>query len=109
MLARIEEFHLTPVRPFHGVSWSTCVLLAWGPICTRPFQIGVILSRREERCSEEVETPVDPGATYVCAGPGSPMAGGPGRSARWLVLQFLAEVLGEEMFEDALRGAERPG
>ena len=98
MLARIEEYQLTPAKPFQG-----------GAVEHRPghlgfdmhqaFELGVLLSGYEERHLEDVVNLVKPGDMWLCAAwePHGWLPQEPG--TRELVLQFLPEFIGEEVFD----------
>ena len=99
MLAKIEEFHLTPAKPFHGGVVEHAYPGPLGTDMHQAFELGVLLSGREERHFEDVVIPVDTGEVWLC-GAWEPHGWRAGtRAARELVLQFLPDFLGEEMFD----------
>ncbi len=99
MLARVEDYSLTPARPFHaGVVEHPYP----GPLGTdvhQAFEMGILLSGREERHVEDFVVELEPGDMWLCCGwepHGWRPRGGP---AQELVLQFLPDFLGEETFD----------
>jgi len=99
MLARIEEFHLTPVKPFHAGVVQHPFPAPLGTDMHQAFEMGVLLSGEEERHFEDTVLTVRPGEIWLCGAwePHGWRALAPGTQE--LVLQFLPEFLGEEMFE----------
>jgi AraC-like DNA-binding protein len=63
------------------------------------FEVGVLLSGREERHFENVVVPVDTGEMWLCAAWEPHGWRALERETQELVLQFLPDFLGEEMFE----------
>lgn len=98
MLARIEDYKLTPARPFHGGVVEHPYPAPLGTDMHQAFEIGVLLSGCEERHFEDFVIPVNPGEMWLC-GAWEPHGWRASRSGtRELVLQFLPDFLGEEMF-----------
>lgn len=100
MLAnRIEEFHLTPAKPFHAGVVEHPYPAPLGTDMHQAFEMGVLLSGQEERHFEDTVLHVEPGDIWLC-GAWEPHGWRASTSgAQELVLQFLPEYLGEEMFE----------
>ena len=99
MLAQIEDYHLTPAKPFHGGVVEYPDPSSLGNDMHQAFEMGVLLSGSEERHFEGVVIQVDRGDMWLCGAwePHGFMAKTAG--TRELVLQFLPDFLGEEMFE----------
>jgi AraC-like DNA-binding protein len=100
MLARIEEFHLTPAKPFHAGVVEHPYPAPLGTDMHQAFEMGVLLSGEEERHFEDTVLTVRPGDIWLCGAwePHGWRSLAPGTQE--LVLQFLPEFLGEEMFDD---------
>ena len=99
MLARIEEFHLTLAKPFHGGIVEHAYPAPLGTDMHQAFEVGVLLSGHEERHFEDTVLVVRPGDMWLCGawephGWRAKITG-----TRELVLQFLPDFLGEEVFE----------
>jgi AraC-like DNA-binding protein len=99
MLARIEDYHLTPVRPFHGGVIEHTYPAPLGTDMHQAFEVGVLLSGQEERHFEDTIVSVKPGDMWLCGAwePHGWRASAAG--TRELVLQFLPDFLGEEVFD----------
>ncbi len=99
LASRIEEFHLTPAKPFHAGVVEHPYPAPLGTDMHQAFEMGVLLGGEEERHFEDTLIHVKPGDIWLCGAwePHGWRASAPG--ARELVLQFLPEFLGEEMFE----------
>jgi AraC-like DNA-binding protein len=99
MLARVEEYHLTPAKPFHGGIVEHDYPAPLGTDMHQAFELGVLLSGHEERHFEDTVVSVQPGDIWLC-GAWEPH-GWRARTTgtRELVLQFLPDFLGEEVFE----------
>lgn len=98
MLARLEDYGLSPTRPFHGGLVAHSYPQGLDHDMHQAFEIGVVLSGRMERHYEGTVLTLDPGEVWLCAAwephgwrPTAP-------DTRDLVLQFLPEFLGEEVF-----------
>lgn len=100
MLARIEEFRLTPSRPFHGGVVEHAYPAALDTDMHQAFEMGVLLSGREERHFEDVVVPVEAGEVWLCAGWEPHGWRALEEGTRELVLQFLPDFLGEEVLGD---------
>jgi len=66
MLARIEEYHLTPAKPFHGGVVEYASPSPLGTDMHQAFEVGVLLSGCEERHFEDVVITVNPGDLWLC-------------------------------------------
>jgi AraC-like DNA-binding protein len=99
MLARIEEFHLTPVKPFHAGVVEHPFPAPLGTDMHQAFELGVLLTGEEERHFEDTILAMKPGEVWLCGAwePHGWRALAPGTQE--LVLQFLPEFLGEEMLD----------
>jgi len=99
MLARIEDYKLTVARPFHGGVVEHRYPAPLGTDIHQAFEMGVLLSGSEERHFEDFVMPVNPGEMWLC-GAWEPHGWRASISGtRELVLQFLPDFLGEEMFD----------
>jgi AraC-like DNA-binding protein len=99
MITRIEDFKLTPARPLHG---GVVEMPYPAPLATdmhRAFELGVLLTGSEDRHFEDFVAPLEPGGIWLCGAwePHGWRARSPGTQE--LVLQFLPDFLGEEMFD----------
>ena len=99
MLARIEEYHLTPAKPFHGGVVEYASPSPLGTDMHQAFEVGVLLSGCEERHFEDVVITVNPGDLWLCGAWEPHGFRAKKECTRELVLQFLPDFLGEEMFE----------
>lgn len=99
MLAHIEDYHLTAAKPFHGGVIEHPYPSPLGNDMHQAFEMGVLLSGHEERHFEDVVIPVGPGEMWLC-GAWEPHGWRAGKAGtRELVLQFLPDFLGEEVFD----------
>ncbi len=99
MLARIEEYNLTPVRPFHGGVVEHAYPAPLGTDMHQAFEVGVLLSGAEERHFEDTVIPVKPGEMWLCGAWEPHGWRATTRGTRELVLQFLPDFIGEEVFD----------
>jgi len=99
MLARIEEFHLTPARPFHGGIVEHSFPAPLGTDMHQAFELGVLLSGQEQRHFEDVVIPVNGGEMWLCGAWEPHGWRASTKGTRELVLQFLPDFIGEEMFD----------
>ena len=100
MLARPKDLGLTQVKPFHGGIVEHDYPSALGTDMHQAFELGVLLSGRVDRHYEDLVIGVKPGEVWLCAAwePHGWRATAP--QAQELVLQFLPEFLGDEMFDN---------
>jgi AraC-like DNA-binding protein len=99
MLARIEDYHLTAAKPFHGGVVEHAYPTPLGTDMHQAFEVGVLLSGQEERHFEDIVVSVEPGDMWLC-GAWEPHGWRASTSGtRELVLQFLPDFLGEEVFD----------
>lgn len=99
MLARIEEYHLTPAKPFHGGVVEYASPSPLGTDMHQAFEVGVLLSGCEERHFEDVVITVNPGDLWLCGAWEPHGFRAKKEGTRELVLQFLPDFIGEEMFD----------
>ena len=99
MLARPKELGLTPAQPFRGGVVVHPYPAGLDTDMHQAFETGVLLTGEEDRHFEDTVIRMTPGDMWLCAAwePHGWRATGPGTSE--LVLQFLPEFLGEEMFD----------
>jgi AraC-like DNA-binding protein len=99
MLARPKELGLTPAEPFHAGVVEQPYPSPLDTDMHQAFEVGVLLSGAEDRHFEDLVIPVTPGGAWLCAAwePHGWRATAP--DTRELVMQFLPEFLGEEMFD----------
>ena len=99
MLARVMDYHLSPARPFHGGVVEHPHPAPLGTDMHQAFEMGVLLSGSEERHFEDMVVQLDTGDMWLCCAwephGWRAKAGG----TQELVLQFLPEFLGDEMFD----------
>jgi len=95
----IEEFNLTPTKPFHAGVVEHVFPAALATDIHQAFELGVVLSGTEERHYEGYVVTLGPGEIWLCSGwePHGWRALTP--RTQELVLQFLPEFLGEEAFD----------
>jgi AraC-like DNA-binding protein len=99
MLARVEEYRLTPAKPFHGGIVEHDYPAPLGTDMHRAFELGVLLGGKEERHFEDTVVAVRPGDIWLCAAWEPHGWRSQTKATQELVLQFLPDFLGEEMFE----------
>ncbi len=99
MLAKIEEFHLTPAKPFHAGVVEQPFPAPVANDMHQAFEMGVVLTGEEERHFEGFTLSLSSGDMWLCSAwePHGWRALAPGTQE--LVLQFLPEFLGEEVFD----------
>jgi AraC-like DNA-binding protein len=99
MLARPKELGLTPAQPFRAGVVAHPYPSALDTDMHQAFELGVLLTGREDRHFEGTVIGLQPGDIWLCAAwePHGWRATAPG--TRELVLQFLPDFLGEEMLE----------
>ena len=66
MLARVMDYHLSPARPFHGGVVEHPYPAPLGTDMHQAFEMGVLLSGREERHFEDVVVQLDTGDMWLC-------------------------------------------
>ncbi len=100
MLARIEEFHLTPAKPLHAGVVQHPFPASLGTDMHQAFEVGILLSGEEERHFEQSVLVIKPGEIWLCGAwePHGWRSLAPGTQE--LVLQFLPDFLGEETVGD---------
>jgi len=100
MLAKIEEYHLSPAKPFHGGVVEHHYPAPLGTDMHQAFELGILLSGREERRFEDTVIHVDPGDIWLCGAWEPHGWRAHTKGTQELVLQFLPDFIGEEMFDD---------
>jgi len=99
MLPRIEDYRLTSARPFHAgvVEHRNTALL--GTDMHQAFELGILLAGEEDRHFQEFVLTLKPGEMWLC-GAWEPHGWRPTTdTSQELVLQFLPDFLGEEVFD----------
>lgn len=99
MLARVEDYHLTPARPFHGGVVEHPYPAPLGTDVHQAFEVGVLLSGQEERHFEDLVLHLDTGDMWLCCAWEPHGWRAEAITTQELVLQFLPDFLGEETFE----------